>query len=158
LRSNELQTEFRPWHGHINGFSPQAGNAFTLLAGGTISGKFSSIQLPILAGSLQWDTSKLYANGVLAATLSGDFNGNGTVDAADYIVWRKGLGTTYTQNDYNIWRTHFGETFGSGAALLSAEPLSAAVPEPATLVILLVGALTLCIRRVNRQFHKLITV
>jgi hypothetical protein len=23
----------------------------------------------------------------------GDFNGDGTVDAADYVVWRKGLGT-----------------------------------------------------------------
>ena len=29
------------------------------------------------------------------AGLAGDFNGNGVVDAADYVVWRKGLGTTF---------------------------------------------------------------
>jgi hypothetical protein len=26
--------------------------------------------------------------------LPGDYNGDGTVDAADYVVWRKTLGTT----------------------------------------------------------------
>ena len=36
------------------------------------------------------------------ATLYGDYNRNGIVDAADYAVWRKGLGTTYTQNDYDV--------------------------------------------------------
>jgi hypothetical protein len=52
------------------------------------------------------------------------------VNAADYITWRKGLGTTYTQAAYDVWRAHFGETAGSGAALPSAESLSATVPEP----------------------------
>ena len=66
-------------------------------------------------------------------TVNGDFNLDGTVDAADYVVWRNGLGTLYTQSHYAIWRSHFGQTAGSGAALPSAEPLSAAVPEPATL-------------------------
>ena len=37
--------------------------------------------------------------------LPGDFNHNGTVDAADYVVWRNGLGTTYTQDHYNVWRS-----------------------------------------------------
>ena len=66
--------------------------------------------------------------------LPGDYNGNGVVDSADYIVWRNGLGTTYTQNDYDVWRAHFGQTAGSGSALPSAEPLSATVPEPPALV------------------------
>jgi hypothetical protein len=34
--------------------------------------------------------------------LTGDFNNNGIVDAADYVVWRNGLGTTYTPQDYNV--------------------------------------------------------
>jgi probable HAF family extracellular repeat protein len=71
----------------------------------------------------------------------GDFNHDGSVDAGDYVVWRKGLGTTYTQLDYNTWRTHFGQTAGSGAALPSANPLSAAVPEPTAWATLLVGFL-----------------
>jgi fibronectin-binding autotransporter adhesin len=81
----------------INGFAPQEGNAFTLLAGGTISGTFSSIQLPApLSGSLQWDASKLYTTGVISVVLPGDFDLNGLVNAADYVVWRKGLGTIFT--------------------------------------------------------------
>ena len=39
--------------------------------------------------------------------LPGDFNANGTVDAADYVVWRKNGGPPA---DYNQWRAHFGET------------------------------------------------
>jgi hypothetical protein len=54
--------------------------------------------------------------------LPGDFNGNGAVNAADYVVWRKGFGTTYTMADFNQWRANFGETLGSGT--------SSAVPEP----------------------------
>jgi len=38
----------------------------------------------------------------LVPSIPGDFNNNGVVDAADYVVWRKGLGTTYDQNDYGV--------------------------------------------------------
>ncbi len=71
------------------------------------------------------------------STLPGDYNFNGTVDAADYTVWRDTLGSTTDlrangdntgasagvtdQADYDIWKAHFGETVpapgaGSGAA------------------------------------------
>jgi hypothetical protein len=76
------------------------------------------------------------------ATVPGDFNSNGTVDTADYIVWRRGLGTLYSPSHYDIWRTNFGSSLGpgSGSALPSAQPLSAAVPEPATVVLLILAA------------------
>jgi hypothetical protein len=60
-----------------------------------------------------------------APGLQGDYNGDGKVDAADYVVWRK---TDGTQNGYNTWRTNFGRTSGSGASLAGAT----SVPEPAT--------------------------
>jgi hypothetical protein len=64
--------------------------------------------------------------------LAGDFNTDGTVDAADYIVWRNGLGTTYTHTDYDAWRANFGRTAAGAAAV--AEAISASsvanVPEP----------------------------
>ncbi len=80
------------------------------------------------------------------ATLLGDYNNNGVVDAADYVVWRKELGTTFTQNDYNVWRANFGQTApgaGSGAGSIA----NAAVPEPATLVLLTLATAVLCVRR-----------
>ena len=54
---------------------------------------------------------------VAAAGLPGDFNANGIVDAADYVLWRKGLGTTDSQSDYTVWRSTFGQTAASGASL-----------------------------------------
>jgi hypothetical protein len=70
-----------------------------------------------------------------SAGVLGDYNGNGTVDAADYVLWRNGgplmnesasLGTV-DQADYDFWRARFGATAGSASA-------QTAVPEPATLV------------------------
>jgi hypothetical protein len=63
------------------------------------------------------------------------------VDAADYVVWRRGLGedvTEYTgadgdgdgmvdDEDYNVWRTNFGMT-ADDADL----DIGGAVPEPAS--------------------------
>ncbi len=74
---------------------------------------------------------------------AGDFNGNGVIDAADYVAWRKGLGATFTPGDYNVWRAHFGQTPGSGAGAI----MNAAVPEPATWVMLTLAAVGRCLRR-----------
>jgi hypothetical protein len=75
----------------------------------------------------------------LMSSLAGDFNGDGNVDAADYVVWRKGLGASHTQNDYNVWRAHFGQA-GSGGASFHHR----SVPEPASVALIwaamLVGA------------------
>jgi hypothetical protein len=68
----------------------------------------------------------------------GDYNSDGTVDAADYVVWRKNPGGIYMPADYLIWRANFGQTAGSGATLGS--PTSAAVPEPASAMLLVLGA------------------
>jgi hypothetical protein len=75
--------------------------------------------------------------------LAGDFNDDGVVDAADYVVWRKNEGT---QDEYNIWRTNFGRTAGGdgSAASLAAQ---APVPEPASTLLVLVGWLFMSIAR-----------
>ena len=60
---------------------------------------------------------------------SADYNHNGLVDAADYVLWRKtqntsvqpGTGADGTGDgmidgaDYNLWRLHFGNPSGAGA-------------------------------------------
>ena len=75
-----------------------------------------------------------------------DFNGNGTVDAADFVVWRDLLGTESTVadgdgngvvgiEDYHLWRSQFGRVVG------------VAVPEPNSGWILLAIALVTLKRR-----------
>jgi hypothetical protein len=79
-----------------------------------------------------------------AGGLLGDYNGNGTVDAADYVLWRNGgplmnesvSPGTVDQADYEFWRSRFGATAGSGTA-------QAAVPEPSTLLLTIFGLASL---------------
>jgi hypothetical protein len=81
------------------------------------------------------------------AGVAGDYNNDGTVDAADYTVWRDHLGQTFTlpnrnpalngpigQDDYTYWKTKFG-TGGPGAGSLG----SGAVPEPSSFALLVIG-------------------
>jgi hypothetical protein len=75
--------------------------------------------------------------------LPGDFNDDGAVDAADYVVWRQGLGTIYTQDDFDTWRANFGQTAGGRAS--SDSPAS--VPEPAAASILLATVAIATLRR-----------
>lgn len=68
----------------------------------------------------------------------GDFNFDGSANAADYVLWRKSDGT---QAGYNTWRDHFGATSGgSGAATGLSSSSDVAVPEPATVVLLVFAA------------------
>jgi hypothetical protein len=74
-----------------------------------------------------------------AASPSGDYNGNGRVDAADYVAWQKSLNAsvsagsgadgnangTIDPGDYTYWRARYGNVI-SGAAV------SVNVPEPST--------------------------
>jgi hypothetical protein len=76
--------------------------------------------------------------------LFGDYNGNGNVDAADYVVWRKALNTDaqlpndptlgVTPEDYGVWFESFGESIPGGGG-------TSLVPEPRALTLALVGCL-----------------
>jgi hypothetical protein len=74
---------------------------------------------------------------VTVSLLPGDYNNNAAVDAADYVLWRKDVGSASLINrgsgvtgpvgpaDYDFWRSHLGATtLGSGAAT----PETAAAP------------------------------
>jgi hypothetical protein len=127
----------------LSGFVPAAGNSFTLLTAGSITGNFSTIELPQLTAGLVWrvnQTSTAFTLSVVKA----DYNQNGVVDAADYIVWRKlnglsgsglaadGNGDNQVDNDdYVIWRQNFGNRRGTATGAGSL--VAASVPEPSTL-------------------------
>jgi hypothetical protein len=61
---------------------------------------------------------------IVAPNPTGDYNDNGTVDAADQVVWRDNLDQsvtlpndptpgTVTQADYDVWKAAFGKTVNS---------------------------------------------
>jgi hypothetical protein len=65
---------------------------------------------------------------VVIEPLVGDYDGNGVVDAADYVLWRNGgplqnEGATFgivTSEDYDVWRANFGKTTASGGTIAFA--------------------------------------
>jgi hypothetical protein len=147
----------------VGGYVPNVGDTFIILsAAGGRTGTFSAAHLPTAAGGtgLIWQVQYNVGNVSLAliSKLTGDYNGNGIVDAADYIVWRKSLGQAgpalaadgngnqqIDTDDYNVWRAQFGQSAGAGAVLgSSGEDI---VPESATWGMLLSGMLMLISRR-----------
>ena len=97
---------------------------------------------------------------VTVAGLPGDFNDDGTVDAADYTVWRDNLGgdsaalngngsgsATVVQADYDLWRQSFGNTAASAA--LGSE----AVPEPTAVSIVGAALVGLVLARRSLRPH-----
>jgi endonuclease I len=87
--------------------------------------------------------------------LAGDYNRDGMVDSADYLVWRKSYGQAATaydgadgdgsgtigDEDFAVWQANFGQTAGGGGGVDSG-----AVPEPAGLLLVAI-ALLLGVRR-----------
>lgn len=113
-----------------NVFADGAGNVY--VAGSTTA----SLWGPNAGGQFGFDG--FVAKFVDLPGLAGDFNGDGSVDAADYVVWREGRFTTYTAASYDIWKANFGAT-SSGASL------DVAIPEPATAVLVVASVLSLVV-------------
>jgi hypothetical protein len=111
--------------------------------GFSFNAEFGSIDIDFLS----------YALGIfapVAAGLPGDYNGDGKVDAADYVQWRKGglpLLNDDTDgvgpDDYERWNEHFAEANAGGG--------SNSTPEPTSLVLVLLAASTFLKRRTARE-------
>jgi T5SS/PEP-CTERM-associated repeat protein len=131
-------------------YVPTLGNTFAIVtAAGGISGTPTLAASPLPSHLVEWDLD-VDANQVtlsIVPALEGDYNADGIVDAADYIVWRKSLDRTgpglaadgddngvVNSADYDLWQSNFGCTIGSSAAA------AAAIPEPAAAWLLCIGA------------------
>lgn len=94
--------------------------------------------------------------------VEGDYSGDDVVDAADYTVWRDAIeaGATtllndstpgsVTEEDFLVWRDHFGESLAGGAGSGSGFVSVATVPEPATVSLLIAGAVGWLVARRRR--------
>lgn len=77
----------------------------------------------------------------------GDYNNDGKVNAADYVLWRKNPSAFGgSPGGYNSWRANFGNPPGSGSGLVGA----GSVPEPAGLLLFLSAVIGACGARRRR--------
>ena len=131
------------------GYVPALGNSFVLLSAGSLGGSPTLGQTPALASGLAWDLDAVDNQLVLSVVpaLAGDYNADGTVDVGDYVVWRKANGKvghgipadgtgngTVDADDLAIWRANFGATLSAGLGA------TAAVPEPASTILVFAAA------------------
>jgi cyclophilin family peptidyl-prolyl cis-trans isomerase len=146
----------------LNNYSPALNTSFSIINSNSITGSFTFFELPNLAAGLVWRINRSGTAYTLTVA-GGDYNRNGIVDAADYILWRETRGTSVTpgtgadgdsngqinDNDYLVWRNNLGNVrgiaAGSGAGLTGA-----AVPEPGTILLLATAGL-LFTRRPTRS-------
>jgi hypothetical protein len=111
--------------------------------------------------------------------LKGDYNKDGTVDTADYVVWRKSVGQTGSEfvpgmplvsnhhpadgdhsflidaADYAVWARHFGQpgsASGQGASVLAAAGTLSQVPEPTARALLILTAIAAAFLRPRGGF------
>jgi hypothetical protein len=105
------------------------------------------------------EINNIINNPVYNSLLPGDYNGDGVVNDKDYVVWRKGLGTTFAQNGYDVWRAHYGQTSaGSGTVLTASGSLSSGslgVPEPSSLILAL-GAAGIVLSYLRARWRQLV--
>jgi hypothetical protein len=105
--------------------------------------------------------------------LGGDYNLDGVVDAADYVVWRNSVGEIVTigtgadgsgplgapdgvidQFDYTRWRARFGAMspgLGRGADSLAMPLVAGEVPEPTTALLMMIVGFAMSSRRFVMQ-------
>jgi hypothetical protein len=110
----------------ISNLSPQTGNIFYVEFVGS-TGNLGYLNELRIVGT--------------TAVVTGDYNGNGKVDAADYVLWRKNPSAFGGDpGGYNTWRASFGNPPGAGSAF--GETVTA-VPEPGSLILAVAAAVGL---------------
>jgi hypothetical protein len=131
----------------LRSYATSSGSLYVRPSGGSIADAFSTTPISIpLRSEVQGEAIGFDPNGWGYYTTSeysnqpiyyfdrqphGDYNHNGTVEAADYAVWRKGVGSVYQEGDYATWQANFGKVTPGAGASVELDP----VPEPGAWVL-----------------------
>ncbi|MCG8449463.1 MAG: sulfatase-like hydrolase/transferase [Pirellulales bacterium] len=125
------------------GFTPQAGDSFALLtAAEGVSGGFGAESLPGLPDDLKWHVDVGANDVTLKVLYASDFDMDGDVDNNDLTVWRNGYGVIdgLDGSAFLLWQRQFGLSVPVAAT-------AATVPEPSSLMLVLIGLHLLFARR-----------
>jgi hypothetical protein len=106
----------------------------------TLAGSARGTDMVVSAGNqFNYLMPAMSVTTLVLTTMPGDYNADGKIDADDYVVWRKKLGSATSlgngddtpgvgYDDYVRWRAHFGQSAaGSGTFSTIPEPMSVAL-------------------------------
>ncbi|MEX2309727.1 MAG: hypothetical protein WD738_19295 [Pirellulales bacterium] len=146
----------------IGGYVPTGPAGFPIVTStGGRTGVFANEILPELPGGFFFELEyTAFSVNLAVMGIAGDYNKNGIVDAADYVVWRKmfrqtGSGLAADGNadgsidsdDYDVWRAAFGQIAPGAGSGLGISPSQVHVPEPTAILLAGMAASGLVFRR-----------
>lgn len=134
---------------------PQLYDNFLQLLQATSSTTRTDIRFAEGAFGEMYITSKV--NGTIylvtnSVGVPGDFNADGTVNAADFLIWQRGVGSSNSKSgadanrdglvnelDLEVWQQHYGESYGNANSSLASIPEPGSVALTLTFVLLFIG-------------------
>ncbi|MEX2317000.1 MAG: aspartyl protease family protein [Pirellulales bacterium] len=136
-------------------YAPNVGDEFAVIVAENVNGEFGHLAAPPnynLRAEYEEDRVRVVVG------IQGDYNDDGTVNAADYTVWRNSLGSTTNTDadgdgsgtigagDFTVWKNHYGDVDPFFGAAMGA----GSVPEPASIALLLLAAVFFGMKRPRR--------
>lgn len=124
-------------------FVPSLGDSFTILTTdtGNVSGMFDMVELPTFGGltfDVVYNPQSIELQVVENTTDAGDFDMDGDIDGADFLVWQRGA--MPSSSDLADWQ----EGYGAGDSLGA---VTSSVPEPTAMGLLTLGLAVGLLRR-----------
>jgi len=125
-----------------------------------LGGPFNTLPAINFSGGVIKQENLVVTNSAVELNLpDGDYNFDGTVDAADLAVWQSDFGSTTQAEadgngdgivdgvDFLLWQQNFGTT-------ASTLPAAQGIPEPSTFVLLSLAALAAAAKKMSGTFLR----
>ncbi len=122
-----IYDDLAPWSIVADGYGPTLNRTGPTMYGNVASAWYPGVPTP---GAVDF-----------VPTIPGDYDRNGTVEHADYLVWTANFSSTIAVNadgngngivdaaDFTVWRDHLGDTIGAASVTLPPSPDSGHSPS-----------------------------